>query len=233
MHTLLDAPTEKWQKLGEQMVAAFDLHEAMAWSVEPTLASVIGERAWDGRIPQGPGDFLADAPFEYAAKNGRGLTRTYDHTVKIEPDGSGVVTTTVTIHNSRPADDSGKLNLQALFYDIFYGPSDSTIDSSADPPFVGNEGSVGGHPAAGYVINALPLDQASVKVAFRVPKLLVPDGKGHWRYSLFWRHLPTTTADTLKVSVELPPGWRWTNGAPPASTRLTDDFAGEWDLSAE
>jgi len=163
MHILLDAPTERWQKLGEQMVAAFDLHEAMAWSAEPSLAAVISERGWDGRIPQGPGDFLADAPFEYAAKNGRGLTRAYDHTVKIEPDGSGVVTTTVTIRNSRPADDSGKLNLQALFYDIFYGPADSTIDSGADPPFVENEAPVGGHPAAGYVVNALPLDQASVK----------------------------------------------------------------------
>ena len=66
----------------------------MAWSTDAEVARVLADRGWDGSVPVTTGDFVYPAEFEYAAKHGRELRRTYDHHVALRPDGSARITTT-------------------------------------------------------------------------------------------------------------------------------------------
>ena len=120
MRKLLDAPASQWEPLGTAMGRAFDAREALAWSKDPQVASVLAERRWDGAFPAHAGDFYFNSEFEYAAKNGRGIRRVYDHRVRIGPDGSGRVTTLLTLTNTEPPDPA--FNNSTLAYHTIYGP---------------------------------------------------------------------------------------------------------------
>jgi len=61
---------------------------------------MIDPRGWQGSPPTGNGDFFYDSEFEYGAKSGRGLKRTFDQQVSLRSDGSARVATTITIDNT-------------------------------------------------------------------------------------------------------------------------------------
>lgn len=228
MKAVLHAPSDKWVDLGEQLAAAGDQREMMAWSADTKIEDVLVTRGWDGQLPDVAGDFFFNGDFEYVAKNGRGLQRTFNHVVRIEPDGSGTVETTMTLANTLPEDLSGKLNIGATIYSVLYGPAGATLDPSSDEPDVPDEIPYSGHPAQGYALSAPPLGSDAVKIVWRVPELVEPMGNGTWRYSLLWRHVATNAADTLHLEVHLPDGWNWVGDAPRADMRLDADIDGEW-----
>jgi hypothetical protein len=230
MRAVLHAPSDRWVDLGEQLGAAADARETIAWATDAKIEDVVAQRGWDGRLPAVGGDFFFDGDFEYVAKNGRGLKRTFDHVVRVEPDGSGTVETTITLTNTLPEDLSGKLNIGATIYMVVYGPTGATLDPSADEPAVPDEVTVRGHPAAGYAVSAPPLGTDTVKVVWHVPQLLQRDEDGTWRYTLVWWHVATNRADTVHLDVRLPPGWGWADGAPPSDIRLDRDIDGAWRL---
>jgi Protein of unknown function (DUF4012) len=230
LKAMLHAPTDKWVDLGEQLGAAGDAREMIGWSSQQNVEDVLVHHGWDGSLPVVGGDFFYNADFEYAAKNGRGLQRTFDHVVHVNPDGSGTVETTMTLANTLPPQTEFKLNDEANIYTVLYGPLDAVIDPASDEPDVSNELSVSGHPGAGYSIEALPLSSDSVKIVWRVPDLLTRDPDGTWRYSLAWRHVATNAGDVLHLSVQLPDGWSWKDDAPPSDVRLDQDFDGEWAI---
>jgi hypothetical protein len=236
LHAMVHAPSSEWVDLGQQLVKAMDAREAMVWSDDAKVEDVVAQRGWDGRLPQTDGDFFANGDFEYAAKNGRGITRTFDHVVHVNEDGSATVETTMTLANTLPPDLPGKVNPNdgATVYTAFYGPAGATLDdaSAADARLVGGEPSVSGHPAAGYILRAAPLGSDSITFTWRVPHLLVKADDGSWRYSLFWRAVPTNATDTLHLDVQLPQGWRWVGTPPPSEVRLNQDVNAKWDVHA-
>ena len=97
MTKLFNAPASKWDQLAESFGKSMGAREAMAWSTDAEVARVLGSRGWDGSMPATVGDFVYPSEFEYSAKNGRQLRRTYDHHVAIKPDGSARITTKVTV----------------------------------------------------------------------------------------------------------------------------------------
>src|SRR5207237_10831259 len=96
--------------------------KAMAWSSRRIIQHALTERAWDGALPEVSGDFFYEGEFEYTAKNGRGLHRTFDHDVVLHADGSAEITTKVTIANTLPPSSSGLLNIDPLSFVTLYGP---------------------------------------------------------------------------------------------------------------
>lgn len=230
LQAMLHAPSDKWLDLGEQLADAGNAREMMAWSPKPEIEDVLVQQGWDGQLPAVDGDFFFNADFEYAAKNGRGLVRSFDHVVHVNPDGSGTVETTYTLTNTLPEQLSGKVNDTANIYTVLYGPAGAEIDETADEPDVSNELPVSDHPGDGYVIEALPLQSDSVKIVWRVPDLLTRDAKGNWHYALRWQHVATNRGDTLHLTVDLPDGWTWSSGAPPTDIRLDHDVDAEWEL---
>jgi hypothetical protein len=228
LKAMLHAPTNKWVDLGQELAAAGDAREMIGWSSQGTVEDVLSDHGWDGQLPVVDGDFFYNGDFEYAAKNGRGLQRTFDHIVHINPDGSGTVETTMTLHNTLPEQQEFKLNVEANIYTVLYGPAGATLDPSSDEPDVNDELDVNGHPGAGYALQALPLSSDSVKIVWQVPDLLTRDPDGTWRYSLAWRHVVTNAGDILHLTVDLPDGWHWKADAPPTAVRLDRDFDGEW-----
>jgi hypothetical protein len=231
LHAALHAPSDKWVDLGEQLAAAGDARETMTWSADPKVENVLAQHEWDGQLPPVAGDFFCNGDFEYAAKNGRGLQRTFDHVVHVQPDGSGTVETTITLTNTLPEDVTGKENTGATIYTALYGPVGATLDPSSEKPFVTDERPVAGHPAAGYVLRAPPLQSTSTKVVWQVPHLLQRASDGKWRYSLHWHHVATNRADALHLDIRLPNGWRWAGDAPRADLRLDQDVDGEWRIA--
>ena len=230
LKAMLHAPSDRWVDLGEQLVDAGDAREMMAWSSDANVEDVLAQRAWDGTLPEVTGDFFANGDFEYVAKNGRALQRTFDHVVTVHPDGSGTVETTITLANPLAASETGKLNIGATIYSVLYGPPGATLDPSADEPAVTNEVAIDDHPGVGYALAAPPQGSDTVKVVWTVPDLLEQQDDGTWRYSLRWRHVATNGADVLHLDIRLPEGWSWTHGAPPSSVRLDHDVDGGWDL---
>ena len=111
-----------------------------------------------------------------------------------------------------------------------YGPAGAILDSGSDPLGI-VEPEVAGHPAVGWFRVMAPQSQVAVTVVWRVPKLLEATGDGHWTYSLLWMRHPDHTGDTLRLAVDLPPGWRWEGPAPPAEVSLDQDLVGTWALS--
>lgn len=226
----LDAPSSQWQALGQAVGEAFDAREALAWFVDPTLQQVVSDRGWDGTLPEGPGDFLSTAEFSYAAKNGRGLRRTYDHRVDLREDGSARISTTVEIRNSDPPDPSE--NPSSLSYITLYGARGAVIDrdASGDPT---PEQPVAGRPGAGWFRAAEPLGTTSLTVVWEVPKAAVRTPDGALSYALRFLRVPDHSGDRLHLSVRLPPGWRWAGAAPPTTVELDVDVVGSWPFVAE
>lgn len=228
---LLDAPASRWGGLAAAVATGFDRREAMAWTRDTGVARALAERGWDGTLPAAAGDFFADAEFEYMAKNGRGLRRTYDHHVVLHRDGSAMVTTTVTIANTRPFSAGGLQNLDSASYIALYGPHGATLDPASDPP-VSDEAPVAGHPASGWLRSAEPLRTTTLTVVWRVPHLAERRPDGRWTYALHWMRVPAHAGDRLRLRVDLPPGWHWERGAPPARSKLDADVVGAWSAVA-
>jgi hypothetical protein len=178
-------------------------------------------------LPATGGDFFYDGEFAYAAKNGRGLKRTFDHLVTLQPDGSGRVTTTVTIANTEPF--SPTTNIDSLSYLTFYGPAGARLVSSSLPPDAA-EPSLSDHPAVGWDLSASPLGTTTLTFTWSAPLLAVRQADGTWHLQLRWVHLPDHTRDTLHLRVDVPRGWKWKGPAPPAAVSLDRDVVGTWVL---
>jgi hypothetical protein len=227
MQKLLDAPAATWDPLGRALSAGFDARESMAWSKQAVVQTAVTNRRWDGTLRATEGDFFYDGEFAYSAKNGRGLRRTFDHLVTVNPDGSGRVTTTVTIANTEPFSET--TNLDSLSYLTFYGPAGATLVSSSLSPDA-SEPSLSDHPAEGWDLSAPPLGTTTLTFTWSVPKLAVRQADGTWRYQLSWMHLPGHTGDTLHLRVDIPSGWRWKGSPPAAAVPLEHDVMGSWTL---
>lgn len=228
MGKLLDAPASQWEPLGRAMSDAFDAREALAWSTDPMVASVLAERHWDGAFPSHKGDFFVNSEFAYAAKNGRGIRRVYDHHVDLGPDGGAHITTQITITNTLPPDP---LNASSLAYLTVYGPEGAVLDQAASDPFGFQEPTLSGHPATGWFRAATPSGgQTTLKVVWDVPRLAKNLGKGAWEYSLRWMHAPDHTGDVVNLSFGLPPTWKWEGTPPPAQLSLDREINGSWRL---
>jgi hypothetical protein len=229
MIELLDAPASKWDALGREVAAAFDAREAMAWSESSIVESALIDRRWDGTLPVSAGDFFYDAEFAYSAKNGRGLRRTFEHRVTFEPDGSGRVTTTVTIADTEPPNVS--YNIDSLSYLTFYGPTGAVFASSSIRPDA-SENAIAAHPAMAWDLSAPPLGKTTLTFTWTVPHLAVRVDSHTWRYELWWMHLPGHTGDTMHLRVALPSGWRWHAAEPPTTYALDHDILGSWTIDA-
>lgn len=229
MRKLLDAPASQWEPLGRAMGQAFDAREAMAWSTTPEVASVLRERNWDGAFPAQAGDFFFNSEFEYAAKNGRGIRRIYDHDVVLRPDGSARVTTHLTVTNTEPPNSFG--NASTLAYLTIYGPEGAALDAGGSDPFSFKEPVAAGHPGTGWFKAAAPSGgQTMLTVVWDVANLAHQLDDGTWAYSLRWRNLPDHAGDVVNLRVHLPPSWRWRGPPPPAQFSLDTEMIGSWRI---
>lgn len=223
----LSAPPSQWIGLGAALGRSLEAREVMAWSTDKAVTNVLVNRAWDGTLPSLGGDFVYDSEFEYAAKNGRSLQRTFDHHVQLQADGSALITTTLTLTNSegpRPTNPS------SLAYHTLYGPVGATVHDSSDPHGM-TEPPINGHPSVGWFRAAPPLGTTTVKVAWQAPGIARHLDDGSWVYGLWFMHLPHHTGDVLNLQVDLPPGARWEGPAPPAQSSLNSDVVGTWRFS--
>jgi hypothetical protein len=212
------------------MGQAFDAREALAWSTDPQVASTLAERRWDGAFPSSRGDFFFNSEFAYVSKNGRGIRRTYDHDVVLRADGSGRVTTTLTVTNTLPP---SPLNLSTLAYLTLYGPEGGVFDQAASDGLSFKEPDLAGHRAVGWYRAAAPGGgQATLKVTWDVPGLAQKVGNRAWEYSLLWRHLPDHKGDVVNLSFELPVSWAWKGEPPPSQFSLDQEFRGTWRLAS-
>lgn len=231
LRKLFDAPASQWEPLGRVVGQAFEAREALAWSTDPQVASVLAERRWDGAFVGHPGDFYFNSEFEYAAKNGRGIRRVYDHRVAVNPDGSARVTTRLTVTNTQPY--GRYTNLTTLGYLTIYGPKGAVLDQAASDPFGFKEPAMAGHPAMGWFRAAAPSGgQTTLTVVWDVPGLVKEMRDGSWEYSLRWRNLPDHTGDLVNLSVELPPSWKWSGDPPPTQFSLDREMIGAWRLAS-
>lgn len=227
LQRLLDTPSDKWLALAGAVGDGFAARDAMAYSTDEVVAKVLADRRWDGTLPATTGDFFYNGEFSYASKVGRGVTRTFDHHVELRADGSARISTTMVMRNNRPS--SGLLNPGQLSYVTIYGPAGATLDPSSDPP-VSPEPAVAGHPAAGWLLAASPLREATLKVVWEVKDLSRKGPDGTRVYDLWWLGLPDHTGDVLNLRVDLPEGWRWKGEPPPAQVSLDDDLRGSWSF---
>ena len=228
---LLDAPASQWRALSETVGQSLHDREVTVYASDPAIEKVLATRGWDGTLPQVGGDFFNEADFEYAAKNGRGIRRTFDHHVVIHDDGSATVDTTITIANTLQGETIHDefVDIDASSYITLYGPAGARLSSSADSP-VTAEPALGSHPAAGWFRTAPPNGTATLHVVWDVPAFLAKDASGSSGYQLTWLRVPTTTGDVVHLSVDLPPGLQWTNGPPPSVIPLTSDIRRFWPL---
>jgi len=228
---LLDAPAARWDPLAKAMGESFRTRDAMGWSNRPVIQHALTERAWDGTLPRTSGDFFYDSEFEYSAKNGGGLHRTFDHDVTLHADGSAQITTTITITNTLPPNYGydGTLNIDSLSFVTLYGPSGAILGTGSDPVDA-RPGALNGHPAASWFASADPQASTTLRVVWNVPHLLVPTSARRSLYQLRFMHLPGHQGDVLHMHVKLPPGWRWEHRAPPATMTLDRDISDDWAL---
>lgn len=226
MQRLLEAPASSWDELGQAVAEGFDARETMLWSTDEDVAGALARREWDGVLPETPGDFFYQGEFQYLAKNGRALARTYDHNVELRPDGSGRITTDITIANTRAFEPG--FNIDSLSFITIYGPEGAVLDEAASDPDGSLEETVRGHPAAGWLRAAEPLDETTLRVVWNVEDLALLRVDGDWEYRLRWMSLPGHTGDTVNLSVTLPEGWKWREDAPPERVVLEDQLEGSW-----
>jgi hypothetical protein len=222
---LLHAPASQWRDLAEALAASLDAREALAWSSDERVATVLQGFGWDGSFLGADGDFVGVSEFEYAAKNGRALRRTYDHHVQLRADGSARVTTAVTIDDPAPMDPL--YNLDSLSYVVLYGPRRAKQAPGTDETFA-NEPSLAGHPAASWLLAAPPLGEDHAKVVWDVAGFAAKDGGRSMTYRLTWRPLPAHRGDKVRLRVDLPRGWRWAGARPPSVISLDAGFSRNW-----
>lgn len=226
MHKLAAEPASAWPHLAAAVAAGFADQEAMLWSADSTVQQVVDAHHWAYQLPQTSGDFYADSEFEFAAKNGRGLRRSFDHTVTIRPDGSGVARTVMTLHDTEPPAPGS--NPRAAGYFTPYGPTDATLTPASTKPLSTDDPDVDGHPTAGFVVSAPPGGQARLRVVWSVPHLLTPLGAHRYAYDLTWLPTPSHTGDVVHLRVTLPSGWHWEGTPPPTTMRVQAVTHGRW-----
>ncbi|MEA2932684.1 MAG: hypothetical protein QOI56_1469, partial [Actinomycetota bacterium] len=202
MPRLFDAPASQWDGLAQAFGDSFGNRDAMAWSTDAEVARVLAERGWDGSVPVTTGDFMYPSEFEYSAKHGRQLRRTYEHHVAIQRDGSARITTTVKIVNPSGPDIVSSPP-DTLTYITMYGPAGAVFDTASDPLGVA-EPAVAGHPGYGWFRSLAPLSETSVTVVWDAPGVAKARPDGSFDYSLRWMRLPDHAGDTLDLSFELP-----------------------------
>jgi hypothetical protein len=217
----------QWQKMAMALGQGFTNHEAMIWSTVPEIADQVAQRSWDRLVQPTLGDYHAEAEFEYEAKNGRSLRRSYDHVVVIEADGSAVITTTMTIANTAVTDTFSSYNIDSSSYVTIYGPSGARLAEAADPPDA-QEVPLAGHPAYAWLRAALPLAVTSLTVVWEAPAAVVHRGDGTLEYRLSFATVTAHQGDVLHLSVELPTGWSWDGAPPPNDVPLDQVFTGAW-----
>jgi hypothetical protein len=228
-HAVLDrtlhAPPSKLTDLGKALSVSLSRREASVWSNNPDVQAAIAGLGWDGALPNEPGDFYADAEFAFASKNGRHLLRTFDHQVVLSKDGSGSSSTAMVERDTEPYDQ--KYNQEAHAYITPYGPQGGVLLATADPSDAG-QASLAGHPSAGWLRDAPPLGEFTLKVGWQAPNLLLRRSDGLWLYRLTWLPQPGHSGDVLNLHVTLPAGWKWRGAAPPRSVNLSGPYTGEW-----
>lgn len=225
MAKLLGAPPSQWRSLGAAVYQAFQARDLMVWSSDAAVQSTLAARDWVGVLPKTPGDFFDDSEFEYAAKNGSGIQRQFQDQVTLRPDGSGQVTTTMTIKNTEPA---SPVNSNVLTYYTIYGPAGATLDATLSDPPTSAEPALAGHPAAGWFRTVAALSSATIKVVWDVPQLAQQYTDGTWHYSLDFWHIVDNTGDMLHITVNLPSGAHWVGPKPPSTVPLDHDLSGTW-----
>lgn len=226
---MLKVHGDQWLDAANALRAGLRQSEAMVWSADPQVQSAIARLGWDGTLPTTTGDFYADAEWEYAAKNGSGLLRTFAHTVTLRPDGSGSATTVMTLRNTYDAKHYA--NPDSLSYVTPYGPVGGVLDRSRSDAPLRNEPGMRGHPTAGWVRTAQPLGSTRLRVTWDVPELLTQVGDHTWIYQLTWLPQPGHHGDVLDLDIQLPSGWRWVGPSPPSHTSLAGPFHRAWKLT--
>lgn len=225
MSKLLAAPASEWRALGQAVDQSFTARDLVVWSNDPAVQSVLAARNWDGALPATTGDFFDDSEFEYGAKNGSGLKRTFVDDVTINADGSGEVSTTITVDDTEAA---SPVNNNPLTYYTLYGPAGAVLDpDTPDPPF-SPEPDIAGHPAYGWFMSVAPMSSGTIQVIWDVPALAQQLSDGSWQYNLNFQHLVDNTGDQLTLNVKLPANAAWIGKAPPAHVRLNRDVISTW-----
>lgn len=225
LNRMLEVPSSDWPKLARAVGEGFGAREAMVWSRDANVMRAVAQRRWDGSLPAGRGDFFYNGEFAYAAKNGRGLRRTFDHRVVLAKDGSARITTTMTLADPEPRN---RLTLSALNYVTVYGPKGAKLHPASDKPANAREPAVNGHPAAGWLVEPPALSSAKLKVVWTVPRLGIDLPGDRWSYDLRFMGVPDHRGDVLRLRVDLPRGWEWKGPKPPAKSSLDDDVIGSW-----
>jgi hypothetical protein len=225
MAKLLQAPASQWRGLGAAISKAFAARQLLVWSHDQAVQSTLDQRGWNGVLPATDGDFFYDSEFEYAAKNGGGLKRTFDEQVSLRADGSARITTTLTINNTEAP---SPVNNDVLTYYTLYGPTGAVLDPVAsDPPF-SLEPALAGHPAAGWFRTVAPNSTGTIKVVWDVPGLGQRRSDGSWQYALNFQHIVDNTGDVLNLKVDLPADAHWDGKAPLTQANLDKDIIGTW-----
>jgi hypothetical protein len=227
---MLGAHGSQWVDCALALRSGFGQREAMVWSADAKVQAGLARLGWDGALPATTGDFYADAEFEFAAKNGSGLHRIFDHQVTLKPDGSGISATTMTLHNTYDAKHYA--NPDSLSYITPYGPIGGVLDTAHSDPTDATEPSLAGHPTAGWVRSAAPLGSTTLTVSWTVTSVATPLGNGTWAYRLTWLPQPGHAGDVLQLHVALPQGWRWKSSAPPTTITLVGPYSRVWLITA-
>jgi hypothetical protein len=226
---MLTVHGDQWLDVATGLRTGLKQREAMVWSADAHVQSAIARLGWDGSLPTTTGDFYADAEWEYAAKNGSGLLRTFDHTVTLHADGSGSATTVMTLRDTYDAKHYA--NLDSLSYVTPYGPVGGTLNRAASDPPLRSEPNLSGHPTAGWIRTAQPLGSTQLRVTWDVPGLLIRTGDHTWTYQLTWLPQPGHDGDVLDLTVSLPKGWHWIGAPPPRHISLTGPFHQAWKIT--
>jgi hypothetical protein len=224
MEKLVSAPVSQWGALASAVVRAFSARQLMVWTSDQAVERTLDHRGWTGALPATSGDFFYDAEFEYAAKDGRAITRTTDHEVSIQADGSANITTTITFANNQspsPTDNP-------LLYVTVYGPAGATLDQSSSDLIASVEPTIAGHPAAGWFVAVPPSRTTTLKMTWNAPTVANRLGDGSWVYQVDWLPVVDNTGDVLNLRVLLPAGTRWKGPSPPSRVPLTQAVTGSW-----
>jgi hypothetical protein len=225
-HAALTAPSGRFPKLGTALSGGLDQRDTALWLRPPSLEADLAAAGWDGGFRARPGDFFADAEFAFVSKNGRGLRRTFTHSVALRPDGSGTADTALKIHNTLPF-ESGGYNDNPIYYLTPYGPQGAVLDKVSDPPDA-PQPALAGHPSAAWFRTVAAKQTGTLHLRWDAPELAVRRTDGLWEFRLTWLPTPGHVGDALDLSVTLPSGWRWRGASPPHHVALNDLYEGRW-----
>jgi hypothetical protein len=225
LHASLTAPAARLPKLGTAISDGLDQRDAALWLRTPSLERDLSANGWDGGFRSRPGDFFADSEFAFVSKNGRGLRRTFAHSVVVNPDGSGTSETNIRVRNTLPPE--AFFNDDPIYYLTPYGPQGAALDKSSDPPDA-SQATLAGHPSAAWFRTIPAHTTGALHVRWDAPILAFRRADGLWEFRLTWLATPGHVGDVLDLSVTLPRGWHWHGAPPPRHVALNDLYEGSW-----